>query len=62
MVINEMQIYTVDEAIAKIDFAEEIHNAEYGLIDENVSEMVLQGIELSGSDDGDITYSVKNLG
>lgn len=62
MVINEMQIYTVDEAIAKIDFAEEIHNAENGLIDENVSEMVLQGIELSGSDDGDITYSVKNLG
>lgn len=62
IVMNETQMCTVEEAIAKINFAEELRDAENGLIDKNVSDMVLQGIDLSGSVDEDISYSVKNLG
>ena len=62
MVKNGVAICTVEEAIEKIDFNQEVHDAKMGVVGENVNNNLLNSINIESAKDQDISYSVKNLG
>lgn len=51
-----------EEVLAQIDLEAELSDAEKGIIGQDVSEAILQNIEIDGNEGMETSYSVKNLG
>lgn len=62
MVKNGSAICTVEEAIQKIDFDQEVRDAKIGVIGKNVNNNILNSIDVESAEDQEVSYSVKNLG